>query len=155
MRLLFPWCSSIVEFRFRFFYILITTPSFRCMIDKVFFPLFCWLSLCLNDGVLCCTFYFHEVSFIVSLKVLSCANEFLFFSLKLLFIIRYFLHLHFKCYPKSLLYPPLRPAPQPTHSCFLALAFPCTGPRASPPTDDWLGHLLLHMQLETQLWGTV
>jgi hypothetical protein len=23
-----------------------------------------------------------------------------------------------------------------------------TGPRASPPTDDWLGHLLLHMQLE-------
>jgi hypothetical protein len=23
------------------------------------------------------------------------------------------------------------------------------GPRASPPTDDRLGHLLLHMQLET------
>jgi hypothetical protein len=46
------------------------------------------------------------------------------------FFIRYFLHLHFKCYPKSPLYhpPPTPcPAPQPTHSCFLALAFPCTG----------------------------
>jgi hypothetical protein len=24
-------------------------------------------------------------------------------------------------------------------------------PRASPPIDGWLGHPLLHMQLETQL----
>jgi hypothetical protein len=39
---------------------------------------------------------------------------------------RYFLHLHFKCYPESPLYPPTRPAPPPTHSHFLALAFPCT-----------------------------
>jgi hypothetical protein len=39
--------------------------------------------------------------------------------------IGYFLHLHFKCYPESPLYPP--PAPLPTHSHFLALAFPCTG----------------------------
>jgi hypothetical protein len=31
----------------------------------------------------------------------------------------------FQCYPKSPLYPPPCPAPQPTH--FLALAFPCTG----------------------------
>jgi hypothetical protein len=48
--------------------------------------------------------------------------------------------------------------PQPTHSRFLALAFPCTGaydfarPRASPLIDGRLGHPLLHMQLETQLW---
>jgi hypothetical protein len=26
-------------------------------------------------------------------------------------------------------------------------------PRTSPPTDGQLGHPLLHMQLETQLWG--
>jgi hypothetical protein len=40
------------------------------------------------------------------------------------FFIRYFLHLHFKCYPES---PSLCPVPQPTHSHLLALAFPCTG----------------------------
>jgi hypothetical protein len=37
---------------------------------------------------------------------------------------RYFPHLHFQCYPKS---PPYPPTPLPTHSHFLALAFPCTG----------------------------
>jgi hypothetical protein len=69
--------------------------------------------------------------------------------------IRYFPHLHFKCYPQS----PLYPAPQPTHSHFMALAFLCTGAydlrktRASPPIDGQLGHPLLHRQLETQLWG--
>jgi hypothetical protein len=55
-------------------------------------------------------------------------------------------------YPLS---PP--PAHQPTHSCFLALTFTYTGgtghrafsgPRASPPTDDRQGHLLLHTLLE-------
>jgi hypothetical protein len=50
----------------------------------------------------------------------------------------------------------------PTHPlCFLALALPLMGhmifarPRASPPIDGWLGHPLLHMQLETQLWGVL
>jgi hypothetical protein len=39
--------------------------------------------------------------------------------------IRYFPHLHFQCYPKiSILSPP---TPLPTHSHFLALAFPCIG----------------------------
>jgi hypothetical protein len=54
------------------------------------------------------------------------------------------------------------PAPQPTHSCFLALALPFTGvymifrrSRASPPIDGQLGHPLLHMHLETQLWGVL
>jgi hypothetical protein len=28
-------------------------------------------------------------------------------------------------------------------------------PRASPPIDGLLGHPLLHMQLETQLWGVL
>jgi hypothetical protein len=40
-----------------------------------------------------------------------------------LILIRYFLHLHFQCYPQSPPYPP--PTPLPTHSHFLALAFPC------------------------------
>jgi hypothetical protein len=40
------------------------------------------------------------------------------------FFIRYFLHLHFKCYPKSPLYPLPCPAPLPTHSHFLALVNP-------------------------------
>uniref|UniRef100_A0A8C6GR28 ubiquitinyl hydrolase 1 n=1 Tax=Mus spicilegus TaxID=10103 RepID=A0A8C6GR28_MUSSI len=38
-----------------------------------------------------------------------------------IFLIRYLFHLHSQCYPKS---PP--PAPPPTHSHFLALAFTCT-----------------------------
>jgi hypothetical protein len=37
--------------------------------------------------------------------------------------IRYLAHLHFQCYTKS----PPYPTPLPTHSPFLALAFPCTG----------------------------
>jgi hypothetical protein len=40
--------------------------------------------------------------------------------------IRYLPHLHFQCYTKSPPYPPT-PTPLPTHSPFLALAFPCTG----------------------------
>jgi hypothetical protein len=46
------------------------------------------------------------------------------------FFIRYFLHLHFQCYPKSHPYSSLTPQPThtapPTHSHILALAFPCT-----------------------------
>ena len=82
------------------------------------------------------------------------------FSIFILFI-RYFLHLHFKCYPLSwfplwkppipslllLLINPPTPAfwpwhsPTPGHRTF-------TGSRASPPTDDLPGHPLLHMKLE-------
>ena len=52
---------------------------------------------------------------------------------------------------KSLLYPPSpHPAPQTTHSCFLALAWP----RASPPIDGQLGHPLLNVQLEIQALGS-
>jgi hypothetical protein len=78
------------------------------------------------------------------------------------FFTRYFLHLHFKCYPESPLYtPPTDPALKPTHSRFLALAFPCTRAynlcktKASPPNDDELYHLLLHMQLETWAQGVL
>ena len=85
--------------------------------------------------------------------------SFLFPSAMLLFFqffIRYFLHLHFKCYPESPLYPPPAllpnlptPASWPWHSPVLGhMIF--TRPRASPPID-------LHMQLETQSsvgWNT-
>jgi hypothetical protein len=40
-------------------------------------------------------------------------------------LIRYFLHLHFQCYPKSPPDPPLS-TPLPTPSHFLALSLPCT-----------------------------
>ena len=67
---------------------------------------------------------------------------------------RYFLHLHFKYYPQSPLYPPPTllpnsptPASWPWHSPVLGHI----RPRASPPNDDQLGHPLLHMQLETRV----
>jgi hypothetical protein len=77
------------------------------------------------------------------------------------FFIRYFLHLHFKCYPKSPLYPPLPCSP--THS------FSLSGPGiplywgiqslldqgTSLPNDGQLGNLLLHMQLETRAMGVL
>jgi hypothetical protein len=77
------------------------------------------------------------------------------------FFIRYFLHLHFKCYPESPLYHPplLLPNPStnaswPWHSPVLGhMIF--AGPRASPLIDSQLGHPLLHMQLETQFWGVL
>ena len=46
----------------------------------------------------------------------------LFVFSSIIFLIRYFPHLHFQCYPKSPPYPPTHPYPH-----FLALAFPCTG----------------------------
>jgi hypothetical protein len=75
--------------------------------------------------------------------------------------IRYFLYLHFKCYPFSY-FPSQNPpshSPSPcsltTHSHFLVLALPytgassLTGPRASPLIDVPQGHPLIHMQLES------
>jgi hypothetical protein len=44
---------------------------------------------------------------------------------EIIFLIRYLFHLHFECYPKSPPHAPL-PTPPPTHSHFLALAFPCS-----------------------------
>jgi hypothetical protein len=52
---------------------------------------------------------------------------FIYFFIYLFIFIRYFLYMHFKCYPESSLYPLSGPALLPTHSYFLALAFPCTG----------------------------
>jgi hypothetical protein len=82
----------------------------------------------------------------------------------ILFFISYFFNLHFKCYslswfllwnspiphPHPLLTNPPTPASWPWHSPILGFRT-FTGPRASPPIDDWLGHPLLHMQLEPQV----
>ena len=75
--------------------------------------------------------------------------------------IRYFLHLHFKCYPKSPIYLPLAllpnpptPASWPWHSPELGHII-LSRPRAFPPNDGQRGHLLLHMQLETWAMGVL
>jgi hypothetical protein len=51
--------------------------------------------------------------------------------------------------------------PYPLNSHFVALAFPVLGhikfgiPRSSLPNDGQLGHILLHMQLETRVLGVL
>jgi hypothetical protein len=73
--------------------------------------------------------------------------------------IRYFLHLHFKCYPQSPLYLPPTLLPNAPTPASWTWHPPALGhmifarPRASPPIDGQLGHPLLHMQLETQFCG--
>jgi hypothetical protein len=58
------------------------------------------------------------------------------------------------CIPYPLSSPPLDPAHQSTHSCYLVLDSPIlghrlfTGPRVSHPIDDLQVHPLLQMQLE-------
>jgi hypothetical protein len=78
------------------------------------------------------------------------------------FFIRYFLHLYFKCYPKSPLYSHPRP-------CFPTYPLLLLGPGlplywgikclqdqgASLSNDSRRGHLLLHMQLETRALGVL
>ena len=74
--------------------------------------------------------------------------------------IRYFLHLHFKCYPKSPLYYPALLPYLPTNTS-RPWRSPVLGhikfarPRASLPSDGRVGHPLLHMQLETQALGVL
>jgi hypothetical protein len=78
-----------------------------------------------------------------------------------IFLITYFLHLHFRSYsesplylPPALLTNPTSPASWPWHSPVLGhMIF--AKPRASSATDGQLGHPLLHMQLETQFWGVL
>jgi hypothetical protein len=65
------------------------------------------------------TMYYNDKFSTIILGLFAC---FLFFKF---FLISYFLHLHFQCYPKSPTCP--RPTPLPIHSHFLALVFPCTG----------------------------
>jgi hypothetical protein len=75
--------------------------------------------------------------------------------------IRYFLHLHFKCYPECPLYPthallpnPPTPTSWPWHCSVLGHII-IARPSTSPPNDGQLGHILLHMQLETRAQGVL
>jgi hypothetical protein len=87
----------------------------------------------------------------------ACFLSFIFLQ----FFVRYFLHLHFKCYPESPLYLPQTllpypptPASWPWHSPVLRHKN-LQDQGASLPNDGWLGHLLLHMQLETRALGVL
>ena len=74
------------------------------------------------------------------------------------FFIRYFLHLHFKCYPQIPLFHSPASLPNPPISASWPWHSPVLGhmifaiPRTSPHIDGQLGHFLLHMRLEIQLW---
>ena len=82
------------------------------------------------------------------------------FGLSFVFI-RYFLYLHFKCYPLSWFPSGKLTVPSPLHLLTNVPTTPFwlwhsptighrafTGPRASPPIDVKQGHPRLHMQLE-------
>jgi hypothetical protein len=56
------------------------------------------------------------------------------------YFIRYLFHLNFQCYPKSPL-PTTPPTPSPTHSHFVALAFPCTEADKVCTTNGPLFHM--------------
>jgi hypothetical protein len=71
-------------------------------------------------------FVFLLLKFIVIIFFFIILQLLHFFFLFFPFFIRYLAHLHFQCYTKSPPYPPTL-TPLPTHSPFLALAFPCTG----------------------------
>ena len=83
------------------------------------------------------------------------------FDIWLSFLIRYFLHLHFKCYPQSTLYIPHVLVPNPLTPTSWSWHSPVLGcmkfarPRVSLSNDGQLGHLLLHMQLETRALGVL
>ena len=64
--------------------------------------------------------YTHKCFLLVVLQI-SFQYEYIHFLPLPFFKIRYLFHLHLQCYPKS---PPH--VPPPSHSHFLALAFPCT-----------------------------
>ena len=92
-------------------------------------------------------------------RISKCTKIYSFFSssFSFQFLIRYFLHLHFKYYPEISLYSPpvlLSYPPTPT-------SWPWCSPVlghikfASLPYDGQLGHLLLHMQLETRALGVL
>jgi hypothetical protein len=78
-----------------------------------------------------------------------------------IFFIRYFLHLHFKCYSQSPLYTSSALLPNSPTPTFWPWYSPVLGhmifarPKASPPIDGRLDHPRLHMQLETQIQGVL
>jgi hypothetical protein len=84
-----------------------------------------------------------------------CSVSFLKRFFFLFFFLRYFLHLHFRCYPQSPLYTPPTLLSNPPTPASWSWHYPVDSmifarPRASPPIDGLLGHLLLHMQQKLQ-----
>jgi hypothetical protein len=79
----------------------------------------------------------------------------------LIFFITYFPQLHFQCYPKSAPYPPpLTSLPTHSHFFFFGPGVPLYCGMynlrvqwASLSSDGRLGHLLIHMQLESRAPG--
>jgi hypothetical protein len=99
-------------------------------------------------------FVYNSIS---SGDIVSCSlpmDNFIFFNI---FIIMYFPQLHLECYPKG---PPYRP-PFPTHpflffgpGILLYWGIKCLQVQwASLSSDGQLGHLLIHMQLESRAPG--
>ena len=119
---------------------------------------FCWIETLLPIHVWCLLLEWTADILTMKTGIAPKAPKNYFF---LSFFIRYFLHLHFKCYSHSPLYPP-RPAPQPTHSCFLDLAFPCTRAYALWKTKGLSSHWwptrpssVTYTTRDTALGGTV
>jgi hypothetical protein len=67
----------------------------------------------------------HWCIFLDNMSSVHTVISYMYISEKIFII--YFLHLHFKCYPKKSPMPSPHPAPLPTHFDFMALSFPCTG----------------------------
>jgi hypothetical protein len=124
-------------------------------------PLYMWarceMPLCsCVPGVWCCCTYEHVCLVCdVTVHVSMCA------WCVILFFLRYFVNLYFKCYPESPLYPSPLLLPNPPTPAFWPWHSPVLGhiiferPQASPPIDGLLDYPLFHMQLETQaLVGT-
>ena len=86
----------------------------------------------------CCLGFAYSLCFALELCASEARWPLTIFYSKNNFFIRYFLHLYFKCYPESPLYP--CPALQPTNSRFLSLALPCTGAYNLHKTKDLSSH---------------
>jgi hypothetical protein len=141
-----PKCSWLTENRF--------CGLFVCLFVCLLVCLFVW-----GFGSFC-YFLFTKINvllrylFIYFDSLFCCCCCFLYF----LFLIRYFLHLHFKCYSQSSLYPPPALLPNPPTPAFWPWHSPVLGhmifarPRASPPIDDRLGHPLLPMILKSYVF---
>ena len=75
-------------------------------------------------------------------------------SFFLCFFIRYFLYLHFKCYPKSPAYPPSHSSTHPLP--LLGPGIPCNEAyKVCKTNDGQLDYLLVHIQLETRALGVL
>jgi hypothetical protein len=75
----------------------------------------------------------HIFLFIIIIIIISSSSSSSIYYYYYYYYYRYFLHLHFQCYPKISPYPP---TPLPTYSHFLALEFTCTEAYKVCKTND-------------------